>query len=291
MAVIVTNNEQEIGAPAPPARRYGLLTAAASLGTLSAEGVRSGIQFPAEDCGMSVVGYDPTCAPPHATKTFTQGTPFVDSKPYWLIASYQCGRIGTTEEDVRRRVTKRYQAGVQQRLESVVWDGGGLTSIDPTLTGAGATVVTPTAAPGAGAAISALEEAFYDAHGYVGTIHVNTRAQAAVQYAQMVTSSGGAGQLKTPLGSVWSFGSGYDITGPAGVAPAAGFVWAFMTPAVHLWATSVDQPDPLATLDRVNNQWMALAETVWAHAWLCDTVFAVQVPIAAPAVATAPAVP
>jgi len=36
---------------------------------------------------------------------------------------------------------------------------------------------------------------------------------------------------------------------------------------------------------------MALAETVYAHFWVCDTVFAVQIPIAAPAVATAPAVP
>src|SRR5688572_20702469 len=253
MARILTNYE-EITAPAPPARRYGLLTAAASVGTLDGRGVSSGYQFEAPDCGMSVVPYDPTCAPPHAEKEFPEGTEYVEADPYWLVATYKCGTVGTTQADVRRRVQARYRAGVQNQLEAVVWDGGGL-AITPTLTGAGASVVTPLA-PGAGAAVSALENAFYGAHGYV-----------------------------------WSFGAGYDITGPADVAPAAGFVWAFMTPAVHLWSTSVDQPDPAATLDRTLNQWYGLAETVWMHRWLCDTVFAVQIPVAAPAVATAPAVP
>ena len=293
MATITTLN-REISAPAPPARRYGILTAAASLGTLDAQGVASGYTFAAEDCGMNVVPYDPTCTPgAQPLKTFTPGTDYVESDPYWLIASYQCGTVGTTQADVTRRVTKRYQAGVQNRLESVIWNGGGFAGVTPTLSGSGATVVIPGGGltPGAGAAVSALEDAFYGAHGYVGTIHVSTRAEAAVEYAGMVKSTGGAGQLKTPLGSVWSFGAGYDITGPADVAPAAGFAWAFMTPAVHLWSTSVDQPDPTATLDRVNNQWMALAETVWMHSWICDTVFAVQIPLAAPAVATAPAVP
>jgi len=288
MARILTNYE-EITAPAPPARRYGLLTAAASVGTLDGRGVSSGYQFEAPDCGMSVVPYDPTCAPPHAEKEFPEGTDFVEADPYWLVATYKCGTVGTSRDDVRRRVQARYRAGVQNQLEAVVWDGGGL-AVTPTLTGAGATIVIPLV-PGAGAAVSALENAFYGAHGYLGTIHVSTVAQAAVEYAQMAEGQGGAGQIKTPLGSVWSFGAGYDITGPANVAPSPGFAWAFMTPAVHLWSTSVDQPDPAATLDRTLNQWYGLAETVWMHRWLCDTVFAVQIPVAAPAVATAPAVP
>lgn len=286
----IISNRQEIATPSPPARRYGLLTAAASLGTLSARGVASGYQFEAQDCGMNVVPYDPTCAPPHPEKAFndTGDTAFVEADPYWLIATYQCGTVGTDADDVRRRVQARYRSGVQNRLESVVWNGGGIAGITPTLSDSAPTVVVPTAA-GAGAAVSALENAFYGAHGYVGTIHVSTRAQGAVEYAQMVEGTGSAGQLKTPLGSVWSFGAGYDITGPLDVAPAAGFAWAYMTPAVHLWSTSVDMPDPRATLDRTLNQWMGLAETVWLHTWLCDTVFAVQIPLAAPAVATAPA--
>lgn len=288
MAVIITN-EHELQKPSPPARRYGLFDVATSMGDTGERVIASGLQFVAEDCGLQVVPYDPTCAAPHAEKVFTPGTPIVDAKPYWLLASYQCGTVGTTAADVRRRVLARYNAGVQHAVENVVWTGGGLAGQEPALTTAGATVVVPTA-PGAGAAISALEEAFYDAHGYVGTIHVNQRATGALKYSGMLDRRE-AGIWRTPLGSNVSLGAGYGITGPAAVAPAAGFVWAFMTPQVYLWSSAVNQPDPVQTLDRSLNQWMALAETVYAHAWLCDTVFAVQVPIAAPATAATPAVP
>lgn len=288
MAVIITN-ETEIQAPRAPAQRYGLFTVASRAGDAGERIIASGLQFVAEDCGISVVPYNPTCAAPHDVKAFAPGTPIVDATPYWLIASYQCGTVGTTAEDVRRRVQRRYEAGAQHAVENVVWTGGGLAGQNPALTTAGATIVTP-AAPGAGAAISALEEAFYDAHGYVGTIHVNQRATGALAYGEVLDRME-AGVWKTPLGSNVSLGAGYGITGPAGVAPAAGFVWAFMTPQVYLWSSAVSQPDPVQTLDRSLNQWMALAETVYAHAWICDTVFAVQVPLAAPAVATAPAVP
>jgi len=286
MAVIISN-EQEISTPQAPARRYGLFSVASRAGDADERMIASGLQFVAEDCGMTVVPYDATCAPPHANKAFAPGTPIVDASPYWLIASYQCGTVGTTAEDVRRRVMRRYQAGAQHAVENVVWTGGGLAGQNPALTTAGATVVVPTVA-GAGAAISALEEAFYDAHGYVGTIHVNQRATGALAYGEVLDRMD-AGVWRTPLGSAVSLGAGYGITGPAAVAPAAGFVWAFMTPQVYLWSSAVNQPDPVQTLDRSLNQWMALAETVYAHAWICDTVFAVQVPIAAPAVATAPA--
>jgi len=287
MAVIITNNEHEIRAPQHPATRYGLFTVASRAGEVGERVIASGLQFVAEDCGIQVVPYNPTCAAPHDAKAFTPGTPIVDASPYWLIASYQCGTVGTTADDVRRRVAARYNAGAQHAVENVVWTGGGLAGQNPALTTAGATIVVPTAA-GAGAAISALEEAFYDAHGYVGTIHVNQRATGALAYGEVLDRQE-VGIWKTPLGSNVSLGAGYGITGPAAAAPAAGFVWAFMTPQVYLWSSAVNQPDPVQTLDRTNNQWMALAETVYAHAWICDTVFAVQVPIAAPATAATPA--
>ncbi len=286
MAVIISN-EQEIDAPQPGQRRYGIFDASVS-GTLDERMAASGLQFIAPDCGISVVPYTPVCEGTQPTKAFAPGIGTVDAKPYWLLASYQCGTVGTTADQVRNRVARRYNAGAQHAVENVIWNGGG--GADPVLTTAGATIVTPSA-PGAGAAVSALEEAFFDAHGYNGVIHVNTRAFGAVSYAEQADRQGSAGVFRTPLGNAWSFGAGYGITGPAGVAPAAGFVWAFITPQTYLWSTPVSQPDPVQTLDRSLNQWMALAETVYAHFWVCDTVFAVQIPIAAPAVATAPAVP
>lgn len=288
MATILSN-PQEVPAPAPPARRYGVFDAAVMPGALAGGVVASGLTFPAEDCGVNVTLYNPTCAAPHAEKPFAPGMEWVESAPYWALTSYQCGTVGTTAADVARRVRKRYDAGSQWAIESTIWTGNGMTDV-PTLTGSTSTIVTPDA-PGAGAAIAALEEAFYDRHGYLGTIHMNTRGYGAAQDAGLLARQGGAGALRTPLGSSWSIGAGYGITGPAGAAPAAGFVWAFMTPQVYLWETQVAQPDPVQTLDRLHNQWMAVAESVWVHAWLCDTVVAVQVPVAAPAAAATPAVP
>lgn len=288
MATILTE-ESEIPAPRAPAQRYGLFTVASRAGDAGTRMIASGLQFVAEDCGMSVVPYDATCGGPGTAKVFAPGTPIVDAKPYWLISTYQCGSVGTTPEDVRRRVRRRYEAGVQHAVENVVWTGAGLPGQEPALTTAGATIVVPSA-PGAGAAVAALEEAFYDAHGYVGTIHVNQRAKGALKDAGVLDRRE-AGVWKTELDTNVSMGAGYGITGPAAVAPAAGFVWAFITPQVYLWSSAVNQPDPQQTFDRSLNQWKAVAETVYAHAWICDTVFAVQVPIAAPQSTAAPAVP
>lgn len=283
MAVIIPSGA-EIPTPAPGQRRYGVFDAA-TVGQLDPRYVASGIQFYPEDCGVGVLTYDPTCAPPHAEKVFDDtGAEFVEANPYWLYASYQCGTVGTSAEDVRRRVQKRYNGGAQHAVESTMWTGGGITGV-PALTTAGATPITP-AAPGAGAAVAAAEQAFWDLHGYTGVLHVNTQAYAALAYSQMMTRSGGAGVYRTPLGTALSFGAGYGITGPAGVAPAAGFVWAFITPQTYIWSTEVQQPDPIQTLDRTANQWMALAETVYLHTWVCGDVVAVQIPVAAPGVTT-----
>lgn len=274
--------EAEIATPAPGARRYGVFDAA-SMGPLDNRYVASGIQFYPEDCGINVLAYDPTCAPPHAEKTFDDtGVEYVDANPYWLYASYQCGTVGTTADDVRRRVRKRYDAGAQHAVEATIWTGSGIAGV-PALTTAGAATIVP-AAPGAGAAVAAAEQAFFDLHGYAGVLHVNQTAYAAIDYSMNLQNS--AGVWRTKLGTAMSWGAGYGITGPAGAAPAAGFVWAFITPQVYIWSTEVRQPDPIQTLDRTFNQWMALAETVYLHTWVCDDVVAVQIPVAAPGVAT-----
>ena len=285
---VITTGRGEIATPAPGAPRYGIFNAAV-MGTLDSRMIASGATWYPEDCGLAVATYDPTCAPgDNPEKVFDDtGVEFPETVPYWLLSTFQCGTVGTTADDVRRRVRKRYDAGAQHQVEETMWTGSGLAGV-PALTLAGATVITP-GAPGAGAAIAALEQAFFDLHGYVGVIHVNTAAYAAIDYAGIMDSS--AGVWRTTMGNAVSFGAGYGVTGPAGVAPAAGFVWAFITPQVYVWRTEVSQPDPVQTLDRVNNQSMALAETVYLHGWVCDDVLAVQVPIAAPAVATTPAVP
>ena len=66
-----------------------------------------------------------------------------------------------------------------------------------------------------------------------------------------------------------------------------------MTPPVIIRRSEVisQDADLRSVMDRELNQFMGLAERVYAHTWTCPVVHAVQVPVAAPAVATAPAVP
>jgi hypothetical protein len=286
----ILTNRNLVDAPDPGPRRYGLFTAASVRDDLAGRDVAAGFQFPVLDCGFGVAVYDANCTT-HPEKVFLEGLGYAGGDPYWVYAGEQCATLGRTAAEIGDSVRRTMAAGEQTLVEGVLWDGGGiLTDPDNALTSSGATVVTPRA-PGAGAAVSALEAAFYALNGYVGTIHINTAAEGALAYAQMLSRTGGAGVLTTPIGSRVSLGAGYGITGPADAAPDAGFVWAFMTSPVTVRRSQVVVPDVWQTADRGVNQFNALAERVYAHAWACPRVFAVQVPVAAPATAAAPAVP
>lgn len=279
MAVIIANPEL-VPAPTPGPLRYGLFSAATVTDDLGARSIATGFQVPAEGCGV-IRPYDANCDT-HPAKTFDEGLAYMEAEPYWVYATRQCGSVGTTAAEITSSVRTKLLSLEQHQVEEQFWGGGALAT-DPSLTTAlGVTTVVP-GVLGAGAAIAALEDAFYATYGYVGTIHLAMRGYAAVKYAGLVERQGG--QQVTPMGSVWSFGSGYGITGPAAAAPAAGSAWAFMTPPVLIRRSEVMIPDVTATMDRSLNQYMALAERVYAHTWVCDSVFAVQVPLAAPAVA------
>src|SRR5678816_1517200 len=244
MGKIITNRQL---VPTPPTTplHYGLFTAVASVQTMDTRLIAAGGQFFADHCGDGQL-YNQTCLV-SPEKTFVEGSDLMPFDPFWTVAR--------TAEEIRNAVRDQLITPQQTLVEEGFW-GGTVVPVDPNLTGHAGTVIVTPSAPGAGAAIAALEEAFYGVYGYTGTIHINMRAYAAAAYSQLIVRQGGAGVLRTPIGSTWSFGAGYGITGPAGVAPAAGFVWAFMTGAVNMWRSGIlPQPDPRQTLDRSLNQW------------------------------------
>lgn len=278
----IMTNASLYPAMTPGLARYGLFNAATIADDLDARGIASGFQLPAEDCG-TVRPYDANCLT-SPVKEFDEGLGYQEGEPYWLYATRQCGSVGHTPEEMQASVRRRLLAGEQRAVEAQVWGGGTSLAVGPQLTTLlGVTTVTPTAA-GSGAAIAALEDAFYDTYGYVGTIHISMSAYANMTYGGLTVRNGGT--LNTPVGSVWAIGAGYGIDGPEGAAPDAGSVWAFMTPPVLVRRSEVITPPAVATLDRTTNQYMSLAERVYAHTWACDSVFAVQVPVASPAVET-----
>ena len=289
MAVITTVNQ--LAATPPPGRlRYGLFTAATVTEDLSPREIATGFQIASIDCGVARL-YDSSCAPGDSdAKTFDEGLSYLEADPYWVYSTRQCGLVGHTPAEFSETVRRRLLGGEQTQVEAALWGGTTPAVVPALITNAGTVSVVPGGA-GAGAAIAALEESFYSAYGYLGTIHVNTVAYGAAAYAQLV-EHGDGGKLVTPLGSSWSFGAGYGITGPAAAAPAAGFVWAFMTPYVWIRRSGIiAQDDPAAYVNRTTNQFLGLAERVYAATWTCDVVHAVQVPLAAPAVATVPVLP
>lgn len=278
MASIISNNQL---IPAPPlgTLRYGLFAAASGPLSLGVRGIGAGISFLSDHCGGAEV-YDANCET-HPVKPFIEGSDLLEAEPFWVIAKKHCGSVGRTPEEIETAVRTQLLAGEQTQVESILWDGGAVGN-EPALTTSGATIVTPLA-EGAGAAIAALENAAYQVYGYTGMIHVNQQAYAALSYANLVERSGS--RRVTPLDTVLSFGAGYGVTGPDGVDPDPGFVWAFMTTQTTVWRSEINVPDIRQTFDRAFNQYNALAERVYALTWDCPETFAVQVPIAAPAVA------
>lgn len=277
----------DVPAPIPGPRRYGLFNAA-SIQDLPVHGRAGGVQFEPNTCGVARA-YTAEC-PPSAQnlKTLTDLSPVMTAAPFVAYASVLCAPVGRTPEEQQQRAVQRLISGEQSIAELALWNGAGVGAT-PALTLAGATVVV-TAATAFHARIAALEEAFYDAYGYAGTIHVNTRAYGAAAHAEMITEVGTRSigspvpsLLTTPIGSSWSFGAGYDITGPANVAPAAGSVWAFMTGPVTIWRSSTPiTPDPRQTFNRTTNQMVALAEREYVQSYDCPTVFAIEVPVTGP---------
>ena len=283
MAVITTNHPL-VAAPAAQPRRYGLFDAATVTDDLTPHEIGSGFQFAAVDCGVAGL-YDSNCVVgENEAKTFAEGLPYMAADPFWVYSARQCGAVGQSPSEFMDATRRALLGSEQTQVEAALW-GGTTPAVEPALTtDTGVVTVTP-GALGAGAAIAALEAEFYAAYGYLGTIHVNTAAYAAAAYAQLVGRQGGAGVLRTPIGSAWAFGAGYGTDGPEGEAADAGSVWAFMTPQV--WVRRSDiiaQDDPRSFMDRTGNQFLGLAERVYAATWTCPVVYAVQIPIAAPAV-------
>ncbi len=280
-------NRQLIAPPPKQARRYGLFNAATVV-DMPDRVITSGLQFFADECGDDTAPYDQTCAA-SPTKPFVEGSELVGTDPFWLVTRKRCGTVGRTAEEIRAAARAQLDGAEQREVEAVLWSTTlpGVLNLED----AGATVIVP-GAPGAGAAIAALENAFYGVNGYVGTIHVNTVAEGALQYAGMLQPS--AGVLRTPIGTAVSLGAGYGFTGPSALAAPAGFTWAYITGYTTVWRSTdaqLPQPDPQRVMDRTLNQWDVVSERVYAAAWSCPEVFATLIPLAAPATAATPAVP
>lgn len=277
-----------VDAPIAGPLRYGLFNAA-TIRDLPDHGRAGGVEFEPDTCGVARL-YTGACPiTSQASKTLTDTSVTQGGDPFVVYADVVCSPVGRSAAEQSRRAAARLLAGEQSAAEAAFWNGGGVGAT-PALTLSGATTVV-TALTSFAARLAALEQAFYDAYGYQGTIHVNTAAYGAAAFGQLIREVGTPSVaasvpalLTTPIGSKWSFGAGYDITGPANAAPSvATNVWAFMTGPVTVFrAPDILLPDPGQTFNRTTNQMVAIAEREYVIVPDCPTTFAIELPLEAP---------
>lgn len=205
-----------------------------------------------------------------ATKTLP-GSPAVSRAwPTAVFAGVECGTFGRPSAEFEDRARGMVELSAQHAVEETLWAGLGL---DPAASANGSVLnATGTAATLGGglvslvAGVALLEAWLADNYAGRGVIHArrNVAPYAAVQrLAVPITDEPGPDKAETPLGTYWSFGGGYDGTGPGGTSPAAGSAWLYVTGPVVLARSEVVVPATFAeSINRSLNTEHVIAEQI-----------------------------
>ena len=147
------------------------------------------------------------------------------------------------QEDVLKRLEDDSKATLQYVVETVLWDGPGIstTSSATFLADAGgATVVGPAGGSDADVALRHLEDAIRTGYGRRGTIHM-TRAVASELGSRLLYKGNGDSATEdraiTRLGTRVVIGTGYSGNGPTGATGAAASAtnhWMYVTGEVEI---------------------------------------------------------
>lgn len=268
---ILTNAAVVIEPPPPPARPYGLFNAA--LGPLPlprVEAADGGIEYQPDSCGIARLW--PSACDPVTAKVFDEGVDTITADPFLVYTSWLCGSVGYTEEEIRRRLMTRLQLKSQRAVEERLWQGN---------TGLSLTGLLPAAAVNLGAAgcvteaVRMLEQALADNAVAGGIMHARAGMSAWAAQEHLIERPR-ANLMTTPFGTSWSFGQGYDGSGPGADPATTTTEWMFASGRVVVWASDVFIPPVREVLNRSTNQQYAIAEQVFLTTIECG-VWAVEV--------------
>jgi hypothetical protein len=241
--------------PEPRGLRYGLFVATNGPNDLLPHGAAGGVTYDPVSCGQAHY-YDTACGGGGGEKTFDANDALINANPFTVYASLQCGSAGTTPAALETKVLRRLSNGEQ----TIVEYGMGL------VLAAGATPLAPADATMTGI-VSDLEQWLYGIgganYGNVGYLHAAPRMAAYAAEETLVVRDGPL--LKTPLGTIWSFGGGYPDNGTIYIS---GQVTVWRTPGIF-----VTPPDQVLNL--TTNQYHMLAEREYAVAYDCVAASAV----------------
>lgn len=274
----VLTGPDPIARPGPITQRYGLFQAVGIQSEWKNHWGDGGIVIDDDLCGAPNP-YTVACTADLTAKTFST-TSSVPGTPFAVYSGILCGSVGYNEAEFQAKATNRLLAGEQAVVESAFsrqlnGQSRGLANAAPNAT----TVVPVPAAPSIADQVGALEEALYSTYGPRGVLHV------PFQYGERMAASNllfqdsdvfGSGVWRTALGTTVSIGN-YDGYTPAGVAPAAGHTWIYITGQTWVWRN----PDVFVStlegsLNRTTNQVTFLAEREYVVTYECGA-FAVDV--------------
>jgi hypothetical protein len=206
------------------------------------------------------------------TKAFGAPLATASMQPFAVYAGIICGSQGRAAPEYNERALRALEYAAQRAVEAALWSGSGGQT--PSLNITGTTDLTPT--PGTSVdvvrGLGLLENYLGSNYGGRGVIHARRAVSALAANHHLVKSEraplADRDVLVTPAGSRWLFGAGYDGTGPAAAAPAAGNTWLYASGEVLIANGDAQAPASIeGELNRQTNQVYALAEQPYIVGW------------------------
>jgi hypothetical protein len=256
-----------VEAPQPLGRRPSLITSAVGpLDLTSPHGLGGGVQFTETSCGLAYpypINCDEGDKP---EKPLDPGNPSPVFPSFAVLAGIECASVGYTAAEYDSMIRRRLENGEAWAAEYALWHGTapdgtdlGIPNLNENVTEVDSIVAYDP--EHLGSVVSALEQWMYGTQGYGFAAFIHAPVGVAAwgnSFGELVIRDGT--RYRTPAGSVWVFGGGYDaddglrITGTTTVYRAAEpFVW----------------PVHEASLNRETNQLHLLAEREYAVTFEC----------------------
>lgn len=248
--------------------RYGLF--AAAVGPLDFPDVHmrgGGLWWQEAMCGGGS-GYEINCIDLLVDKNFaTAGTGIVQAVPFVAKSNFVCA---PTDISVMEALARQKFFSVEQSVVEQVFSEG-LFAQAPSLSNNPAVVDLSADVPAAEGlqVVSNLESWIYctQQYGPRAVLHMPLQVANFLKSEHLIEFDGQ--RWRTPSGTVVSFGC-YSGLDPAGVAPAVGTFWVYVTGQTVVYrAGDFEQPPVTGSLNRATNQWTGLVEREYVVAFEC----------------------
>lgn len=227
-----------------------------------------GLQYETSTCAFPSC-YTVNCLSSHGSKTLTNQRSLILGDPFLVYSSIDCAPVGLTDERLHSFLYEELVAAEQAVVErtfstQACEQAPGLANNAGVVTLTSGTAVDPVKA------VSLLEDWLYARYGLPGVLHVPAALTSYFDFLWLGDQDN-RGAWKTRMGTAISYGN-YAGATPAGVAPAAGETWLYITGQVAVWRT----PDSdlfyttiAEVLNRTNNQLTAVMEREYVVTFDC----------------------